>query len=90
MRAFLGRRRRFRVYDEYGVLVAVLDMGWEDVKVAADYEGEHHWMNRRRFNSDIRRAEAVTEQGWIDVRVTVEDTEGGIIRRVAAACARRT
>ena len=81
---------QIRVHDEFGVLVAVLDMGWENVKVAADYEGEHHWMNRSRFNSDIRRAEAVTGQGWIDVRVTVEDTEGGIIRRVAAAWARRT
>src|SRR5699024_9033826 len=30
------------VYDEYGALVAVLDMGWEDIKVAADYDGDHH------------------------------------------------
>ena len=27
------------VYDKYGVLVAVLDMGWEDIKVAAEYDG---------------------------------------------------
>ena len=66
-------------------------MGWEDIKVGADYEGEHHRTDRRRVNKDIRRAEAVAEQGWIDVRVTVEDAEGGIIRRVAkAAGARRT
>lgn len=78
------------VYDEYGQLIAVLDMGWEHIKVAVDYEGDHHWMDRRRFNHDIRRAEAVTELGWIDIRVTVEDTEGGIIRRVSAAWDRRT
>jgi hypothetical protein len=78
------------VYDEYGQLVAVLDMGWEHIKVAADYEGDHHWMDRRRFNHDIRRAEVVAELGWIDVRVTAEDTEGGIIRRVSAAWDRRT
>jgi hypothetical protein len=30
------------VYDEYGQLVAVLDMGWEHIKVAVDYEGVHH------------------------------------------------
>jgi hypothetical protein len=77
------------VYDEYGALVAVFDMGWEDIKVAADYEGEHHWTDRRRFNHDIRRAEAIAELGWIDVRVTAEDTEGGIIARVGAAWSRR-
>ena len=78
------------VYDEYGVLVAVLDMGWEDIKVAADYEGDHHRTDRRRFNRDIRRHEDVTELGWIDVRVTSQDTEGGIVQRLAAAFARRT
>jgi hypothetical protein len=78
------------VYDEYGVLVAVLDMGWEDIKVAADYEGDHHRTNRVRSNKDIRRHEDVTELGWIDIRVTVQDTEGGILRRVAAAWDRRT
>jgi hypothetical protein len=77
------------VYDEFGVLVAVLDMGWEDIKVAADYEGDHHRIDRARFNKDIRRHEDVTELGWIDVRVTAHDTEGGIIRRVEAARARR-
>jgi hypothetical protein len=76
------------VPNEYGVLVAVLDMGWEDIKVAADYEGDHH-RSPVRFNKDIRRHEEVTELGWIDVRVTSQDTEGGIIRRVQAAWDRR-
>ncbi len=78
------------VYDEFGVLVAVLDMGWEDMKIAMDYEGEHHRINRRRFNHDIRKAEAVAELGWIDIRVTAEDTEGGIVRRLSTAWRRRT
>jgi hypothetical protein len=77
------------VYDEYGVLVAVLDMGWEDIKVALDYEGEHH-RNPIRFNKDIRRHDNVTELGWIDIRVTSQDSEGGIVRRLSAAFARRT
>jgi hypothetical protein len=78
------------VYDEYGQLVAVLDMGWENVKLAVEYDGDHHWTDRRQFNKDIRRAEALTELGWIDVRVTAEDTEGGVIARVSAAWERRT
>ncbi len=78
------------VYDQYGQLVAVVDMGWEHIKLAVDYEGDHHRTDRRQFNHDIRRAEAVMELGWIDIRVTAEDTEGGIIRRVSSAWERRT
>ncbi|HKV18925.1 MAG TPA: hypothetical protein VJR50_07810 [Mycobacterium sp.] len=78
------------VYDEFGALVAVFDLGWEDKLIAMDYEGEHHRLTRRVFNHDIRKAEAVAELGWTDIRVTAEDSEGGIIRRLSAAWARRT
>ncbi len=77
------------VYGEYGDLVAVLDMGWERIKVAVEYEGDHHRTDRRQFNRDIARFEGLTELGWIIVRVTVEDVPGGILRRVAEAWARR-
>jgi hypothetical protein len=78
------------VYDEYSALIAVLDMGWEDMKLAVEYEGDHHRTDRRQFNKDIRRAEAVAELGWINVRVTAEDTSGGVIARASAAWQRRT
>jgi hypothetical protein len=77
------------VYGQYGELVAVLDMGWEDIKVGVEYEGDHHRTDRRQFNRDIARLDALTELGWIIVRVTVEDVPGGILRRLAAAWARR-
>jgi hypothetical protein len=77
------------VYDEYDQLVAVLDMGWRRIMVGADYEGKHHRLSSRQFNRDIRRFDAVTELGWIDVRVTVEDTEGVIIERTRRAFERR-
>lgn len=78
------------VYGGYGELVAVLDMGWEDIKLAVEYDGDHHRSDQRQFNKDIRRAESLTELGWTNVRVTVEDTPGGIIGRVSAARQRRT
>jgi hypothetical protein len=77
------------VRNEYGVLVAVLDLGWDDIKVGADYEGEHHWARRDQIDRDIRRFDEVTELGWIDIRVTARDTEASIIARIAAARARR-
>jgi hypothetical protein len=86
---FPAPQTQIPVYDEYGQLVAVLDMGWDHIKLAVEYEGDHHWTDRRQFKKDIRRAEALTELGWIDVRVTAEDTEGGVIARVSAAWDRR-
>jgi hypothetical protein len=77
------------VYDEYGALVAVLDMGWEDIKLALDYEGNHH-RDPDRFNKDVRRHDDVTELGWMDIRVTSRDTEGGIIGRLTTEWSRRT
>lgn len=78
------------VRGEYGQLVGVLDMGWEDVEIALEYEGDHHRTDRRQFNRDIARLEALTDLGWIILRVTAEDTQGGVLRRVAAAWSRRT
>jgi hypothetical protein len=77
------------VYNQYGVLVAVLDMGWEDIKLALDYDGEHH-RNPVRFNTDIRRHDEVTELGWTDMRVTSLDTEAVIIGRLTTERNRRT
>jgi hypothetical protein len=76
------------IYNEFGVLVAVADMGWEDLKIAVDYEGSHH-RTPRRFNTDIRRHDEVTDLGWIDLRVTSLDTEAVILNRMAKAWERR-
>ncbi|OBG64936.1 hypothetical protein [Mycobacterium sp. E3339] len=78
------------VFGEYGELIAVLDLGWEDAKIALEYEGDHHRTDRRQFNRDIARYEALSDLGWIVIRVTADDTQGGILHRVAATWARRT
>ena len=77
------------VRNEYGELIAVLDMGWEEIKLALDYEGDHH-RAPSRFNKDIRRHDEVTELGWTDIRVTSMDTEAVIIARLTKEWARRT
>lgn len=83
-------RTQIPVYGQYGELVAILDMGWEDITLAVEYEGDHHRTDRRQFNRDIARYEALSDLGWIVIRVTADDTRGGILHRVAAAWARRT
>ncbi|WP_156687928.1 hypothetical protein [Mycobacterium sp. Marseille-P9652] len=83
-------RTQIPVYGEYGELVAVLDMGWEDVKIALEYEGDHHRIDRRQFRRDIARFEALPDLGWITIRVSAGDTQGGILARLATTWARRT
>jgi hypothetical protein len=77
------------VHNEYGVLIAVLDLGWEHMKIGADYDGEHRWSKRAQIDNDIMRFNQVTELGWIDVRVTSRDTEANVLRRIEAAWERR-
>ncbi len=77
------------VYGRYGELVGVVDMGWEEPKLALEYEGEHH-RTPGQFNKDIVRYETMTtDLDWIVIRVTSQDTPGGILTRLAAAWSRR-
>jgi hypothetical protein len=77
------------VYDEFGDLVAYLDMGWEDIKVAVEYDGEQHRKDRWQYTRDVRRLETVERRGWILLRVVAGDRPGEILQRVHAARARR-
>jgi hypothetical protein len=78
------------VLNEWGWAEAYLDMGWDDIKVAVEYDGEHHQSSRYQYVKDIRRLEKVERRyGWIVVRVVAEDRPEAVIRRVAAARASR-
>ncbi|OBK26007.1 hypothetical protein A5634_25100 [Mycobacterium asiaticum] len=77
------------VRDESGDVFAYLDMGWEDVMVAVEYDGEQHRTDHWQYKWDIRRQEKIQRTGWIDVRVVAADRPSDIIRRVAAARASR-
>lgn len=78
------------VCDEFGSMIAYLDMGWEDVKVAVEYDGDHHRSDRTQYDWDIRRLEMLQRRGWIVVRVVAGDRPAEIVRRVRAVLAQRT
>jgi hypothetical protein len=78
------------VRNEWGWAEAYLDMGWEDIKVAAEYDGDHHLTDRYHVRKDIRRHEKVTHRyGWIAVRVVAGDHPTDIVQRVGEARASR-
>ncbi|WP_410431447.1 endonuclease domain-containing protein [Mycolicibacterium sphagni] len=66
-----------------------LDMGWEDVKVAVEYDGEHHRTDRLQYARDSARREELERLGWIVIRVLVGDTSENIVWRVRDAITRR-
>lgn len=77
------------VSDEFGEIFAFLDMGWPDLKVAVEYDGEQHRTDPRQYKWDSRRREILERLGWIVVHVLAGDRPADIVRRVRAALARR-
>lgn len=61
-----------------------LDMGWEDMMVAVEYDGRHH-TDRPIYSRDIIRLEYVNSVGWIVVRVVAEHRRAEIVHRVRQA-----
>ena len=62
-----------------------LDMGWPDVMVAAEYDGEHHQVDSLQWRKDIIRLETLARMGWIVIRVVAGDHAPEIVRRVCQA-----
>ncbi len=71
------------------VPLAYIDMGWEEVMVGVEYDGDHHRSDRRQYVKDIQRLEMLEGLGWLIIRVVAEDHPDDIIRRVREALARR-
>ncbi|QZY47771.1 hypothetical protein [Mycolicibacterium austroafricanum] len=66
-----------------------LDMGWEDINVAVEYDGEHHRNDQASYRNDILRLEYIQSVGWVVVRVVAKTKPEDIKARVAAARASR-
>lgn len=43
--------------------VYYLDMGWQNLMVAVEYDGDHHRLDRWQYTRDIRRSEALERLG---------------------------
>lgn len=77
------------VVDERGRLVRMLDMGWQDFMVAAEYDGDQHRANRRQYVKDAAVHRKLQRMGWNVIRVIAEDRHDDIIERTWEALRRR-
>lgn len=73
------------VRSDDGLPLAYLDLGWPELRVAVEYDGDQHRTDRRQYIKDIRRYEMLERMGWIIVRVVAEDHPADIIRRIRRA-----
>lgn len=72
-----GGRLRYRI-----------DLAWEQVRVAVEYDGRHHIARQDQWQHDIDRREALEAEGWRFVVLTSRDvyqTPGRTIERTVAA-----
>ena len=71
-----------------GHLVARVDLGWPEARLALEYEGEHHFTGTQIASDDerIRRLRAV---GWQVIRISAADLRelDSVVRRVREALA---
>ncbi|NMO89694.1 hypothetical protein [Actinomycetospora sp. TBRC 11914] len=62
-----------QVFDDDGWFVGRVDLGWEEVEVAADYQGDHHRTDREQWRRDQARFAALAAAGWLVLPCTALD-----------------
>lgn len=68
-----------------GEFIAMPDLHWPELRVALEYQGDHH-RGRGQFRRDVARLERLVDAGWLVVQVTAAELYGDpqiIVERVA-------
>ena len=84
-RGFPRPRTQIPVLNGRGKPFAYLDMGWEDVKIAVEYDGDQHRKDRNQYVWDEQRLRLIRGREWLHIKVISEDSEHDVVERVAAA-----
>ena len=77
------------VVDRCGRHLRTLDMGWEDYKVAIEYDGEQHQTSRPQYVKDHWVLPQLAEMNWNVIQVIKEDHDAEIVNRVCRALRER-
>ena len=60
------------VCDEWGVIVARIDMGWREWRVGVEFDGAQHWTDPLQRSHDIDRGAELNRLGWVIIRVSYD------------------
>lgn len=78
-------RTQIPVLGPDGRAMYYLDMGWEDLTLAVEYDGDHHRTDPAQFAYDIERMDYVNRVDWHVVRVAAGNRRDDVLRRVRRA-----
>lgn len=62
-----------------------LDLGWQDMMLAAEYDGDQHWTDPSQYAWDVDRKEYIDRVGWTVIRVVSRHRPADVIERVRRA-----
>ena len=65
-----------------GLSTAFVDMGWRDLRIGLEYDGDQHRSDRNQFVKDIGRLEMLAMLDWLIIRVVKEHSRAYIAARV--------
>jgi very-short-patch-repair endonuclease len=60
-------------------------MGWEEFKLAVEYDGEQHRVDPGRYAYDLLRSEDLERLGWTRVRVVKANRTSDVLHRIERA-----
>jgi REase_MTES_1575 len=63
---------QIEVLNEWGAVLARIDMGWEQWKVGVEFDGAQHWTDPAQRTRDIDRLAELEARGWTIIRVSAD------------------
>jgi hypothetical protein len=63
---------QIEVLNEWGAVLARIDMGWEEWKVGVEFDSAHHWTDPAQRTRDIDRLAELEDRGSTIIRVSAE------------------
>ncbi len=83
---------QIEVLNDWGAVLARIDMGWEELKVGVEFDGAQHWTDPAQRTHDIDRLAELEARDWIIIRVSADllrHRPDVVIARVRRALERR-
>jgi hypothetical protein len=63
---------QIEVVNQWGAVMARIDMGWEEPKVGVEFDGAQHWTDPAQRTRDIDRLAELEARGWTIIRVSAD------------------
>jgi very-short-patch-repair endonuclease len=83
---------QFEIFGKYGEFIARVDMVYDDVKVAIEYDGPQHWTDPVVRRRDIDKGVELADLRWHVIRVSSDllyHRRGTYVHRVSTALRER-